>query len=31
LPNGTQKIAKRTILSDNALSILIPIMEDVLG
>jgi len=25
------KIAKRTVLSDNALSILIPIMEDVLG
>jgi HAD superfamily phosphoserine phosphatase-like hydrolase len=25
------KIAKRTLLSDNALSILIPIMEDVLG
>jgi hypothetical protein len=25
------QIAKRTVLSDNALSILIPIMEDVLG
>jgi hypothetical protein len=25
------QIAKRTVLSDNALSILVPIMEDVLG